>query len=236
MSVEVYATPADLAEAVARRLVERLAQIQAEGRIPNIVLTGGTIAGEIHAAVPTAPSADAVDWTNVEFWFGDERYVDRDSPDRNARQARGLMLDRLPGVGPRVHEMPWDDGTAVEEAAAAYGAEVRASDAHLFDLVMLGMGPDGHVASLFPGFAQLDDTDAIAIPVHDSPKPPPTRISLTFDALAHTEAAWLLVTGSAKAPAAAAAINGTDYHEIPAARITAPELIWFLDRDAASLL
>ncbi|MFT4008581.1 MAG: 6-phosphogluconolactonase [Nocardioidaceae bacterium] len=234
--VEVLATPAELADTVARRLVQRLAEIQASGRVPNVVLTGGTIAGAIHAAVPTTPGADAVDWGAAEFWFGDERYVDRDSPDRNARQARELMLDQLPGVGPRVHEMPWDDGTPVEEAAAAYSAEVRASSADRFDIVMLGMGPDGHVASLFPGFPQLDDTDAVAIAVHDSPKPPPTRISLTYPALAHTHATWLLVTGSGKAAAAARALGGADYHEIPAARVTAPELVWFLDEEAAALL
>ena len=103
---------------------------------------------------------------------------------------------------------------------------------------MLGVGPDGHVASLFPGHPALDVDDAIAVAVHDSPKPPPDRIRLTFSALNRARCVWFLVSGEEKADAVAAALaEGTDLHDVPAAGVTGhEETIWFLDRDAASRL
>jgi 6-phosphogluconolactonase len=107
-----------------------------------------------------------------------------------------------------------------------------------FDVTMLGVGPDGHIASLFPGFPQLDVDDRIAVGVTDSPKPPPERISLTFDALNRSKSVWFLVSGDQKAPAVARALaEGTDRHDCPAAGVTgSEETIWFLDRAAASEL
>ena len=101
---------------------------------------------------------------------------------------------------------------------------------------MLGVGPDGHVASLFPGFPQLDVDDRIAVAVTGSPKPPPERISLTFAALNRAKSVWFLVSGDEKAAAVARALaEGTDLHDIPAAGVTgSEETIWFLDRPAAS--
>ena len=101
---------------------------------------------------------------------------------------------------------------------------------------MLGVGPDGHVASLFPGFPQLDSTE-IAVGVTDSPKPPPERISLTFPALNRARSVWFLVSGDGKAEAVARALGGADLHDVPAAGVTGhEETIWFLDRAAASQL
>jgi 6-phosphogluconolactonase len=103
--------------------------------------------------------------------------------------------------------------------------------------MMLGIGPDGHIASLFPGFSQLDVDDALAVGVTGSPKPPPERISLTLSALNRSRSVWFLVSGSGKAAAVAAALGGADVHEIPAAGVTGrEETIWFLDREAASQL
>jgi 6-phosphogluconolactonase len=103
---------------------------------------------------------------------------------------------------------------------------------------MLGVGPDGHIASLFPGFPQLDVDDQIAVSVTGSPKPPPERISLTFAALNRSKAVWFLVSGDEKAPAVARALaEGTDLHDTPAAGVSGTdETIWFLDRPAASSL
>ena len=114
-----------------------------------------------------------MDWTQVDFWWGDERYVPADSSDRNDR---GVELDLLDVVGAdpaRVHAMPAADEAHVDvaAAAAAYGQEVRTHGGGEFDLVLLGLGPDGHVASLFPGFPQLD-ADDIAVPVTGSPEAP----------------------------------------------------------------
>ncbi|KAA1417115.1 6-phosphogluconolactonase [Nocardioides humilatus] len=236
--VEVHADAAALATAVAGELLNRIADSQAAGHVPAICLTGGTIADAIHREVARMAPESGVDWGAVDFWFGDERYVDRDSPDRNAVQARDAFLDVL-GVPPhRVHEMPSPSSArSVDEAARSYGAELRGSAAHEFLVTMLGVGPDGHIASLFPGFSQLTAHD-IAVGVTGSPKPPPHRVTLTLEALAHSAAVWFLVSGDAKADAVRRALaeDGT-VAETPARGVRGTaETTWFLDHDAASLL
>jgi 6-phosphogluconolactonase len=248
--VEVLPDGDALADRVARELLARLAAVQAEGRVPAIALTGGTIADKVHAAVarfssaegptpPGEPASRTVDWSRVDVWWGDERYVPAGDGQRNAGQARTALLDRV-GVDPaRVHEMPASDAghPDVEAAAAAYGDQVRRHGTGRFDVVMLGVGPDGHVASLFPGYPQLDVDDRVAVAVHDSPKPPPERVSLTFGALNRTAEVWFLVSGDGKAAAVARALDGADVHEIPATGVHGEErTTWFLDEDAASQL
>ncbi|MXG88716.1 6-phosphogluconolactonase [Nocardioides flavescens] len=241
--IEVHDTGDALASAVAGELLSRLSDAQAAGRVPQIVLTGGTIAEAIHREVGRlAQVADVeVDWGRVEVWWGDERYVAPDSEDRNAGQARAAFLDAV-GVDPaRVHEMPSTaEAPDVASGASAYAAAVgeHAAGGDEFDVLMLGVGPDGHVASLFPGFAQLDVTDELAVPVTGSPKPPPERVSLTFPVLNRARSVWFLVSGEPKSDAVAKALaDGTDVHETPAAGVSGvEETIWFLDRDAASRL
>lgn len=236
--VEVYADADALAHAVGTRLLERLAAAQAEGRVPAIALTGGTIADVLHRALVGLSADSPVDWSRVEIWWGDERYVDGDSPDRNARQAAEALLDHVDVDPALVHVAPAADGsTSVGEAAAAYAEELRASSAGEFDVVMLGVGPDGHVASLFPGRPELDVTDAVAVAVTDSPKPPPERVSLTFPALNRTRATWFLVSGDGKAEAVAQAHAGAGVHAVPATGAHGrEETVWFLDEPAASRL
>jgi 6-phosphogluconolactonase len=238
--VVVSASPDALAAAVAGRLVTRLAAIQATGRVPSIALTGGTIAVKIHEAVVTATSGhDDVDWGSVDVWWGDERYVAQADDERNAKHTWSTMLSHLDVSPGRVHEMPASDGPheSVEDAAAAYADEVRSRGGGKFDVVMLGVGPDGHVASLFPGHPQLD-ADDIAVAVTDAPKPPPVRISLTFEALNRADDVWFVVSGAAKAEAVAKALatgNGAaDRHDVPAAGVHGREhTVWFLDDESA---
>ena len=240
--VEVMSDAAELAERVAGELVAKLVAVQAEGRVPSIVLTGGTIAEEIYrrvAALESGPDGRSVDWMLVDFWWGDERYVTADSSDRNDR-AVGLELLDVVLVDPaRVHAMPAADESHadVEAAATAYDELVRSRQPGDFDLVLLGVGPDGHVASLFPGFPQLDVDDRIALAVTDSPKPPPERITLTFPALTPTTEVWFLVSGDGKADAVARALaDQGSVHDTPARGITAPRRTWWLDRAAAGSL
>jgi len=239
--IETFPSPEALAAAVAGRLVVRLAAVQAAGRTPAVCLTGGTIAEKIHEAVVAATEGhEDVDWSNVDFWWGDERYVPAADEGRNAKQAQEVMLDPLDVDERRVHEMPASDGPhdSLEDAAEAYGDEVRRHGSGQFDVVMLGVGPDGHVASLFPGYPQLDVDDTIAIPVTDSPKPPPDRISLTFAALNRSGEVWFVVSGEGKADAVAKALaDGTDLHDIPAVGVTGQDsTVWFVDEAAASKL
>jgi 6-phosphogluconolactonase len=236
--VEVHEDAETLATSVAGELLTRLADAQAAGHVPQIALTGGTIADAVHREVARRSAESDVDWSRVEVWWGDERFVAPDDPERNAGQARAALLDAV-GVDPaRVHEMPSTaDAGSVEEAASAYSETLRERGRGEFEVVMLGVGPDGHVASLFPGNPALDVDDRIAVGVTDSPKPPPERVSLTFAALNRARAVWFLVSGDAKAPAVARALGGADLHDVPAAGVAGhEETIWFLDRASASAL
>ncbi len=234
---KVLPTADAVARAVAAELVARVASIQAQGRVPSIVLTGGTIANAIYQAVAALPSED-VDWKRVDFWWGDERYVAADSPDRNDRAAELDLLDVVGADPARVHAMPAADEVHpdLDAAAAAYAEELREHGGGMFDLVLLGVGPDGHVASLFPGFDELSSAE-VAVAVRESPKPPPDRISLTFPALNRTHEVWFLVSGEGKADAVAAALaDDGSVHSTPARGITAEPSTWWLDEDAASAL
>jgi len=236
--IEVHADAAELSTAVAGELLSRLADLQASGHVPQIALTGGTIADSIHREVARLAADSGVDWGAVDFFFGDERFVAPDSPDRNVGQARAAFLDPVGVPEHRIHAMASTaDAEDVEAGAAAYEREIRAVGRGNFDIVMLGIGPDGHIASLFPGFDQLDVEDRIAVAVTGSPKPPPERISLTFPALRRATSVWFLVSGDGKADAVAKALGGADLHETPAAGASGEEeTIWFLDRAAAARL
>lgn len=237
-AVKRFADGETLARAVAEQLVARLAVIQTEGRVPSVVLTGGTIAIRIYEVMAQVDS-EAVDWTKVDFWWGDERFVPADSSDRNDRAAELALLDVVGADPARVHAMPAADEAHrdLEEAAAGYADLVRKHGAGGFDVVLLGVGPDGHVASLFPGFRQLEVDDDIAVAVTDSPKPPPERITLTFPALNRTAEAWFLVSGGGKADAVARALaEEGSVSETPARGITCHNRTWWLDEAAASSL
>jgi len=237
--IEVHESPEALATAIAGELLVRLADAQSAGHEPQIALTGGSIAEAVHRELARLTPSSEVDWSRVVVWWGDERYVAPDSPDRNAGQAQAAFLSAVGTDPAKVHQMPSTaDAADVAAGAAAYAELLRAQGAGEFHIVMLGVGPDGHIASLFPGFPQLDVEDEIAVPVTDSPKPPPERISLTFGALNRAASVWFLVSGEEKAPAVARALaEGTDLHDIPAAGVSgSEETIWFLDRAAASQL
>lgn len=243
--IEVHVDAADLATAVAGELLVRLVDAQVDGGVPQIGLTGGGIAESVHREIARLAPASEVDWTRVVVWWGDERFVDPDSPDRSAVDARAAFLSVVGIPEENIHEMPSRaSAESAEAGAAAYGDDLRAHGSDHFEVLMLGMGPDGHVASLFPGHPALDVDDQVAIAVLDSPKPPPERITLTFAALNHAKSVWFLVSGEAKADAVARALAGTgeggvpaDVHDIPAVGVTGhDETIWFLDRASASTL
>ncbi len=230
-----------LARAVAGELLATLEASQAGGGSPQVALTGGSIAERIHAALGEHGPGSGVDWSRVVVWWGDERYVAPDSADRNALDARRSFLDRVGVPDDHVHEVPATDAAAsVEEAAAAYARTIREHGRGACEVVMLGIGPDGHCASLFPGHPALDATDAITVAVTDSPKPPPERVSLTFEALNRSRAIWFVASGGEKADAVARALaDEGDLHDTPARGVTgddATEVVWFLDRAAAALL
>lgn len=239
--IEVLADADVLATTVAGALHGRLSRMEEAGQQPQIGLTGGSIADRVHREIARHHSGEVdvrpIDWSRVRIWWGDERFVPVDSPDRNAVQARQAFLDEVGATG--VHEVPAaGDVPDAETAAASYSEALRDHGAGEFDILMLGLGPDGHIASLFPHHPALRVDDRPAVAVHDSPKPPPDRVSLTFPALNRARAVWFLVSGAEKADAVARALaDDGSIAETPARGVSGrEETIWFLDSAAASRL
>jgi 6-phosphogluconolactonase len=228
VSVEVLPDPDSLAGAIATRMTNLLELIQRDGRRPSVVLTGGTIAIATYEAL----EAGAVDWSEVDFYWGDERFVPAGHSDRNDQQARDSFLTRFGVPSERIHSMP-SHGCDLSTAAAAdeYATTLPREP---FDLVLLGVGPDGHVASLFPGFPQLHESERRVVEVFDSPKPPPVRISMTFPTLNNSARVWFLVSGEGKAEAVARALGDGTLEDTPATGAHGiDESLWLLDAAAA---
>ena len=223
-----------VAEALAARLLARLADLQAAGREPQLCLTGGRIATKAYTKLAAEGSGSAVDWSRVDLWWGDERFVPRDDADRNAGPTLELLRGPLGLPADRVHEMPSSDGGAdLDAAAEAYDAELAGS---VFDVCLLGLGPDGHVASLFPEHPSSHAAGRV-IAVRNSPKPPPDRISLTLDVINRSAEVWFVVSGADKADAAALALSGAGPVQVPGAGAHGRErTVWLLDRAAAATL
>jgi 6-phosphogluconolactonase len=228
MTVDVLPDADALAEAVAKRLGSRVADLQRRGRTPRIVLTGGTIAMAAYERI----DPDAADWADVEFWFGDERFVPEGHADRNDQQARDAFLDHVGAT--HVHSVAGNDCSLSAAETADRYAETLPDEP--FDVVLLGVGPDGHIASLFPGFSQLHETDRRCVEVFDSPKPPSVRVSMTFPTLNRSDAVWFLVSGDGKADAVARALaDDGSVDESPARGVSGrQETLWLLDEGAAS--
>ena len=228
MRIDILPDADELAQAIADRLTTLVTDLQAQGRTPRVVLTGGTIAAAAYARI----DADSADWPNVDFWFGDERFVPEGHADRNDQQARDAFLDRVGAT--RVHSFADNDcSLSAAEVADQYAATLPDEP---FDVVLLGMGPDGHVASLFPHHAALSEAGRDCVELFDSPKPPPVRISMTFPALNRAESVWFLVSGEEKADAVSRALadEGT-IDETPARGVRGrQETVWLLDEAAAS--
>ncbi|WP_433461545.1 6-phosphogluconolactonase [Spirillospora sp. CA-128828] len=234
-----------LAQAVAARLVTRIADAQAERGSASVVLTGGGVGTAVLAALAATGARDAIDWGRLDVWWGDERFLPAGDPERNETGARAALLDHVPLDPARVHPMPatdGPDGDDPEAAAERYAAELRAAapDAGpvpAFDVLMLGVGPDAHVASLFPEMPALDDEGAV-VAVHGAPKPPPTRISLTFPSLRAADEVWLLASGEPKAKAVRLGLSpDTPRTQAPCSGARGRRrTLFLLDRAAASEL
>jgi 6-phosphogluconolactonase len=227
----LHAGPDEVAEALAARLMARLTEIQRDFRIPQLALTGGRIATRAYQRLGSEGPNSAVDWSRVELWWGDERFVPADDAERNAKQALDLLAAPLALNRDRIHEMPASDGDL--DLDEAYAREL---DDTVFDICLLGMGPDGHVASIFPEHPSSYAEGAV-IAVRASPKPPPERISLTLPVINRSHEVWFVVSGTDKAAAAKMALLGAGAVQVPAAGVSGvARTLWLLDRDAAAEL
>lgn len=234
-----------LARSTASRLLLALVDAQSQHSPVHIVLTGGGAGTATLAAAAVDPLAELVDWSAVHLWWGDERFLPTGDPERNETGARAALIDPLGDRLPvdHVHPVP-GPGPATpdaDSAARAYGAELAAwapagEQLPRFDVLLLGVGPDAHVASLFPGLSGPRVADALVVGVHDSPKPPPLRVSLTFPAIRTAAQVWLVAAGAEKAAAVASALRGAAPEQVPAAGAVGREqTLWLLDAAAAAV-
>jgi 6-phosphogluconolactonase len=229
------------AEAVAVRAAEEVARhlelAIAERGIGHVALSGGTTPARTYELLARRPQ----EWNGGEVWFADERCVPAEDEQSNYRLVASTLLRGLPIPPQRVHRMEGEAGP--EEGARRYAAALRehitidaapngGAALPVLDLIVLGIGPDGHVASLFPGAPALDAGDgAICVAVLDSPKPPPERISLSLATLRAARRCLLLATGAGKADAVAAMLAEPS-REVPASLLRRERLTVIVD-DAA---
>lgn len=248
VQVAVHPDKDALAAATAARLVTALVDLQAAGRVPRLVLTGGGVGIQLLRDVAASAARDAVDWARVDLFWGDERFVPADDDERNDRQAREALLDAVALDPARVHPMPAAPagGGTREDALAAAADYARLLDdlagpdndgVPAFDVTLVGMGEEGHTLSVFPDSPAVHEQAATVVAVFDCPKPPPTRISLTLPAIRRAQDIWLVTGGDAKADAVAQALAGAGEVEIPVAGARGSRrTLWLLDRGSASKL
>ena len=246
--VVVRADPTVLAEAVASRFLHRTAKRTAQGKVTHISLTGGSMGIAVLAAAAEHRRASEIDWSLVHFWWSDERFVPATSSDRNDVAAE-VLFDRIDAPSTNIHRMAASDqGLELDAAAAAYAGELArfAPTAAepvtdqltgawpTFDICFLGVGPDGHIASLFPDRAEIRVTDTAALAVRDSPKPPPERITVTRPVINSSRRVWLVMAGADKASALGLALAGASYVSVPAAGAKGRRrTVFFVDHAAA---
>jgi 6-phosphogluconolactonase len=244
--VVVESSKQTLADNSAGRALAKLATAVRDRSIAHLVVTGGGILEAVLAELATPPERDSLDWQRVHVWWGDERWVPSDSDDRNDKPALAKLFDYVDIPAGNLHRMPASDGAYAdaEAAAEAYAGELAEfatqdseDDVPRFDLVLLGVGPDGHCASLFPEHPGVYVEDAAVIAVHNSPKPPPTRLSLTFPTLDEADEVWFIASGEGKARAVAMALSSAGRVQVPSAGPRGRHrTLWLVDRDAAAQL
>lgn len=238
-TILVLPTPDTLADEAARE-VAALAQaaIAAHGRF-NIALSGGSTPRALHQRLASAPLRDTIDWERVVVYWGDERMLPPDDPESNFRMARETLLDHVPIPAAHIFPVPTVGGT-LGGAANAYAETIVAQfgqELPQFDLILLGIGPDGHTASLFPRHPEpAAPGEALVIPVTGSPKPPPERISFSYKLINAARTVLFLVAGADKATTVYEVLRGPlDRTRLPAQGVQpgSGELRWLLDAAAA---
>jgi len=231
--VLVHPDAGSLAASVAARFLTKVVDLLDERESVDVCLTGGTSGIAVLAAVAANPARDGIDWSRVRFWWGDERYLPRGDADRNETQAHAALLDALASPTENLHPFPAPgEHASIDAAAEAYAAELGDT---VFDIIFLGVGPDGHVASLFPDHANVRETARTVVAETDSPKPPSERLSLTLPVINRSERVWLVLAGADKAGALGLALAGANVASVPVAGVQGRRrTVFFVDQDAAA--
>lgn len=241
--VVVRPDPAHVARSVASRFLSRLAKRGRAGLVTHVTLTGGVMGTAVLRAIAAHRKLPEVDWSLVHFWWSDERFVPRDSDERNEKLAHAILFDQIDIPAENIHAIAASDaGVDLDTAAIAYERELaRFADEEAgtawptFQITFLGVGPDGHIASLFPDRPEIQVTDRAVVGVRDSPKPPPERITLTRPVLNSSARVWMVLAGTDKASALGLVLAGASYDSVPAAGAKGRKrTIIFVDEAAAS--
>lgn len=232
----VLPTPEDVAAVTADRFVAAARDAIEERGIFRVALSGGSTPKAVYPRILEHDARDEVDWSRVEFFWGDERSVPPDHPESNFGVAYGMLISQLPDVRPdRIHRMPCE-APDLEAAALSYESELRLAfetprdEVPAFDLIWLGMGPDGHTASLFPGSAALGEQGRWVV-ANWAPEQETWRMTLTFPVLNAGRIVLVVATGADKAEPFNEIREGSS--GLPAARVSGDGVEWLVDAAAA---
>ena len=237
-TLEILPTVEELNEAVGRAFLARLSTLVDEAEVGsriNLAISGGAVTTSLLPSL--LPRVGDVDWSRVRVWLVDERFVPAGHADRNDDQAWEGFFHAASGV--ELVRMPTSDESApgagsLDAATSAFEAtwtELMGSGS--FDIALIGMGPDGHICSLFPGRVDLEEPSPI-LAIRNSPQPPPERITVSMPVMRACGEVWLTTAGSAKADALGRAFAGTSPLDIPVAGILTPTTRVYLDEPAAA--
>jgi 6-phosphogluconolactonase len=233
--VQIYPDLESVAQHAAQEFIDKLELLSSSGKPLNIMLTGGTVGIRMLERVSEHPKLRSLSLNHLNLWWGDERFVPNQHPDRNALQARGALIDSLDLKAEQIHEFPAaDSGLNLDQAAEEFAVHYSGLSPS-FDLVLLGVGPDGHIASLFPGNnVSNSKEDVIAEP--SSPKPPSARLSFNYSVLNSATEVWFLAAGIEKSEVVAEVLRENSVSNLPAAKVSGRvRTVWFLDEASASL-
>lgn len=238
--VVVFGDRQALVAGIADRFVSAITDLLSEQDVVHVVLTGGSVGIDSLAAISDPARRQQIDWNRVHLWWGDERWLPTGDSERNDAQADGALISQTGSPASNVHRFPAaDQGLGLDAAARSYADELalnapQGQRTPTFDLVFLGVGPDGHIASLFPGHDEIREREETVVAVRDSPKPPPERLSLTLPVINSANQVWLCLAGADKAPSLGLALAGANFAEVPVAGASGQKKTVFLVDHAAA--
>ena len=232
--VNRYPDAGSVAQALAADLFNFVKAGLLNGKTLHIALTGGTVGIASLSASKEFPYSE-LPLERLHIWWGDERFVAESSDDRNALQARKAWLDSLNLPKSNIHEFPSNNGGKSPYEAAADFARVFAEFGVTFDVMLMGMGPDGHIASIFPGLSSFEGSGLVFAEVN-SPKPPKERLSFNYEVINNAKQIWFAVAGADKSEAVSSVFSETPC-PLPAARVQGKEkTVWYIDQTAGNLV
>ena len=239
VDVQIFATKAELQKQIGNFIAKKAQEAISNHGYFSIAFSGGSVASIAPAGLLEHPDLKSLDFAKWKVYFCDERYVELSNSDSNYNAVKQNFLSKVEGIKAE-NVFTIDPALSLEEAAKDYECKLKSSlgNGARIDLLLIGMGPDGHICSLFPGHPLLQVTDRLVAAVSDSPKPPPSRVTLTYPAVNAAKCAMFIVSGSGKAEVTKKILEENEEISLPAARVklTDGTVHWFMDKDAASQL